>query len=207
MQFGPEPKAEPDRPLHQMWSHSWVKAGVLGLGALLAVLFVVWGIRQVAGNSNSSGPTNITQPKPVATHHGPPPISAAQLTQFEGYARSLQQANVTATKELISSGTAPAQTHVAAVVSTYHTALNLYYFQLHFIHWPASMTTATEIEYAQLQTLMSFIQSFSSLPPTAAGPNVVSAWLSQLHNRAGTTQAADNEVRQDLGLSPTSSFP
>ena len=209
MAFGPEPKLEPDRPVRRLWSHPWVKAGVLGLSALLAVLVIIWGIRQFAANSNSSqqSATNTTTPTASIAHKGPPPISAAQLTQFEGYARELQKANETATKGFISAGTNATQAHVAAVISSYHSALNLYYFQLHFIHWPASMETATVIEYAQLQTLMSFLQSFSSADPTAAGPNALAAWLSQLHNRTGTTQAADNQIRQDLGLPATSSFP
>jgi len=209
MAFRPEPKLEPDRPIHRLWSHSWVKAGVLGVSALLAVLLIIWGIRLVSASSNSpqQGSTGTTTPAAIVAPKGPPPISAAQLTLFEGYARELQKANETATKGFISAGTTPTQARVAAVISPYHAALNLYYFQLHFIHWPASMTTATEIEYAQLQTLMSFLQSFSSADPTAVGPNAVAAWLSQLHNRTGTTQAADNQIRQDLGQPATSSFP
>jgi len=208
MAFGPEPKSEPDGRVRRLWSHPWVKAGVLGVSALLAVLMIIWGIRHVAAGSSSSqqSSTSTTTPATSVAHRGPPPISAAQLTQFEGYASALKKANETATKEFINAGTTPTQAHVAAVISPYRAALNLYYFQLHFIHWPASMATATEIEYAQLQTLMSFLQSFSSVDPAAA-PNSLAAWLSQLHNRTGTTQAADNQVRQDLGLPADSSFP
>ena len=49
---------------------------------------------------------------------------------------------------------------------------------------------------------MSFLQSFSEVSPTGVGP-----WLSQFHDRADTAQTADNQVRQDLGLPSSSSFP
>jgi hypothetical protein len=64
------------------------------------------------------------------------------------------------------------------------------------------LRTAIEADHAQLQTLASFLQAFSSV-----APNGVPAWLSQLHNRAGTTEAADNVVREALGLPVSSSFP
>ena len=80
--------------------------------------------------------------------------------------------------------------------------MHLYDFQLHFIAWPASMQTAIEVDHAQMNALMSFLQSLSFESPTG-----MSAWLSQLHNRSGSAQTADNQVRQDLGLPRSSSFP
>ena len=64
------------------------------------------------------------------------------------------------------------------------------------------MQTAIESDHAQLQALTSFLQAFSSV-----APNGVPAWLSQLHNRGSTTEAADNVVRKALGLPASSSFP
>ena len=49
---------------------------------------------------------------------------------------------------------------------------------------------------------MSFLQSISFVSPTG-----MSTWLSQMHTRTGTAQTADNQIRQDLGLPSSSSFP
>ncbi len=177
---------------------------MLGLAAILGVVIIISSIRLVADGSGSaqSTPTTTTRPASSLAHHGSAPISAAELAQFEGYAEALQKANAAATKGFVSAGSTPTPTSVAAAVTPYRAALNLYYFQLHFIHWPASMQTAVETDQAQLQALISFLGAFDTVSPTG-----VSAWLSQVHNRTGTTQAADNQVRQDIGLTVSSSFP
>ena len=87
----------------------------------------------------------------------------------------LKKANAAATTGFVSAGSTPTPSKVAATISSYRSALNLYYFQLHFIHWPASMQTATEVEYAQLQALMSFMQSFSTVSPAGISAVVVPA--------------------------------
>lgn len=130
------------------------------------------------------------------------PIPAAQLTKYEQYAQALQTANDTATKGFVGAGSTPTPAQIGAVVAPYWTALNLYDFQLHFIQWPASMQTAIAVDHAQLKSLMSFLKSISLVSPT--GMNL---WLSDLHNRTNTTQTADNQIRQDLGLPSSSSFP
>ncbi len=190
--------------LERLWSHPWSKPVALGLAVILAVVVIVSGIRLLSGSSGSSQltPTTSAQSAAGPAHHGPAPISAAEMTLFNGYADGLKKANAAATTGFVSAGSTPTPSKVAATISSYRSALNLYYFQLHFIHWPASMQTATEVEYAQLQALMSFMQSFSTVSPAG-----ISAWLSQLHNRTGTTEAADNQVRHDLGLPATSTFP
>ena len=130
------------------------------------------------------------------------PIPAAQLINYEQYAQALQTANDTATKGFVGAGSTSTPAQIAAVVTPYWTALNLYDFQLHFIQWPASMQTAIAVDHAQLKSLMSFLKSISLVGPT--GMNL---WLSDLHNRTNTTQTADNQIRQDLGLPSSSSFP
>ena len=130
------------------------------------------------------------------------PIDSAQLTQYEGYAAGLQTANGTAAKAFVDAGSTPSTTQLAPAVTAYGSALNLYDFQLHFIAWPASMQPAIQYDHAQLKALMSFLQSFSIVTPTG-----MSAWLTDLHNRAGTAQSADNVIRKDLGLPSSSSFP
>jgi len=202
--YKPEPEPEPDDAIRRLWSHRATKLAVLGLVALIAVVLIVGAIRLFA---QSPGPTGTT-----ATHHASRPnhhnthivvpISAAQLTQFQGYAAALENANLIATRDFERAGGTPTPAQVALEVVAYRTAVNNYNFQLHFIHWPQSMQSAIEADYAQLQSLASVLQAFAFV-----AQNGVPAWLSQLHNRTGTTQAADNVVRQDLGLPASFSFP
>ena len=204
--LGQEPEPEPERPVRRFWSNRLTKVAVLGLAALVVVVLIIGGIRLFAKSPASPGPTatRTTQPSHRSVHHSHfvAPISAAELTQYQGYATALQNANLAAIRGFEKAGSTPTASQVVLVVSAYRTAVNDYYFQLHFIHWPQSMQTAIESDYAQLQALASFLQAF----PFVA-PNGVPAWLSQLHNRTGTTQTADNAVRQDLGLPASVSFP
>jgi hypothetical protein len=202
----PEPAREPDGALRRLWSHPSAKLVVAGLAALVVVALVVGGIRLVKKHTASGGQTTTTvaQPASHAAHHAHvvAPISAAQLATYEGYASSFQSANVTATKALVKAGGTPTTSQVVGVVVAYRTAVNLYNYQLHLIQWPQSMQGAIETDHAQLQALTSFLVAFSSVAPTG-----VPAWLSQLNDRANSTQVADNAVRQELGLAASSAFP
>jgi hypothetical protein len=130
------------------------------------------------------------------------PINSAQLARYEGYAASLQNANVATTRGFVQAGSTPTASQVVLVVGAYRTAVSRYNDELYFIRWPASMQSAIVGDHAQLQALTNFLQAFSSV-----APNGVPAWLSQFHNRAGTAEAADNAVRRALGLPASSSFP
>jgi hypothetical protein len=209
----PRPRAETRRgPIGRLWSHHWVRVAVLCLAAALAVILIIWGIRLTHKDPGSSGPslppasTSSTQPTTSQTVDTAAaalaPIDSAQLAQYEQYAAGLQNANGVAAKAFLDAGNTPSTTQLAPAVTAYGSALNLYDFQLHFIAWPASMQPAIQADHAQLKALMSFLQSFSIITPTG-----MSAWLSDLHSRAGTTQTADNVIRKDLGLPNSSSFP
>ena len=176
---------------------------MLGLAAVVTVLLIIWSIRFFASSPGASQPTptTIAQP-PRLARHGAAPISAAEMTQYEGYAERLQNANLAAARVLASVDSTSTPAQLAATVTSYRSALNLYYFQLHFIHWTASAEPAVEGDYAQLQALMNFLQSFN--PADATGKSV---WMAALQDRTALTQAADNEVRHDLGLSASNSFP
>ena len=198
-----QPKPEHDSAVRRLWSHPWAKVAVLCLAAALAVVVIVGAIRLTSKNNNSGSGLSATTT--TSAHQRSPkvaPISAPQLTRYEGYAEGLVKANETATKAFVADGSTPTQAQVAPVVAAYWTAINLYDFQLHFIQWPASMQTAIANDHAQMHALLSVLKAFSEVSGTGVG-----AWLSQLHNRTATAQSADNEVRQDLGLSATSSFP
>jgi hypothetical protein len=202
----PEPEPEPDGTMRRLWSHSWTKLALLAVAAVVVVVLIVAGIRIFAKNPSSAGTTapNVTQPASRNLHHSHfvAPIGAAQLAQFEGYATPFQNANVVATRGFVKAGSTPTASQVVLVVVGYRDAVNIYNFQLRFIHWPQSMQSAIEADHAQLQALLSFLQAFSSV-----AQNGVPAWLSQLHDRTSSTQAADNLVRKDLGFAASSSFP
>lgn len=173
------------------------------LVAVLAVGGIIEGIRlatKSSGGSDTSSSTQSTVAHHPATKQAP--IDAAKLTRYEGYAAGLQKANEAATRGFVAAGSTPSSAQVAGIVTAYRSALNLYDFQLHFIAWPVSMSTAIATDHAQFQALMSFLQSFPSISPTG-----VSAWLTQLHNRTGSTAAADNVVRNDLGMSNSAAWP
>jgi hypothetical protein len=179
---------------------------VAGVAAAVVVALIVGGIRLFAKNtpSDATTPTTVAQPASHPVHHAPAvaPISAAQLATYESYASSFQSANVTATKALVKAGGTPTTAQVVLVVVAYRAAVNLYNYQLHLIQWPQSMQGAIQTDHAQLQALTSFLGAFTSV-----APNGVPAWLSQLSDRANSTQVADNAVRQELGLAPSSAFP
>jgi hypothetical protein len=182
---------------------SHARIALLCVVAVLAVIGIVLAIRAVSGNSNSnSGSTSTTSAThPPAVHHQPVAgITSAQLARYDGYAAGLVQANTAATKAFVAAGKDP--TTVAAEVATYRAAVNLYDFQLHFIAWPASMATVIATDHAQFHALLSFLDSYSTVSTSG-----ITAWLSQLHNRTGMAQVTDNQVRQDMGLPPTNSFP
>jgi len=207
-----EPGPGTDQPRRRWWSHPRVKFVVLGLAAVAAVLLIIWGIRFATKNPGSGdvSTTTVTRPShslaPQDNHAASSthsvPITAAQLTRYELWATALQKANETATKGFIAAGSTPTPAQITAVVTPFYTAVHLYDFQLHFIAWPASMQTAIEVDHAQMNALMSFLQSLSFESPTG-----MSAWLSQLHDRSGSVQTADNQIRRDLGLPSSSSFP
>jgi hypothetical protein len=195
--------AAPTHARVQSGTRKRMRAALLGLGAVAVVVGIILVIRLVESNPNSgSGPTTpVTHHSSAAAqHHVVAGVTAAQVTQYTGYANAFVTANATATKGFLDSSKNP--TELATVVSTYRTAANLYDFQLHFIAFPASMQTALAVEHAQFHALLSFLESYSSTSTIET-----SAWLSQLHNRTGTTQVADNQIRKDMGLPPTNSFP
>lgn len=202
----PEQQPEPGRHPRRWPPRGRIRVAALCVAAVVVVVGIIGGIRLANKNPNSGAVTTTTVARTATTTDQQPPkvapISAAQLTQYEGYAEGLQKANNTATKGFVGAGSTPTASQIAAVVTAYRAALNLYDFQLHFIQWPASMQTAIAVDHAQFQALMGFLQSYAAVSPAG-----ISAWLSQLHNRTGTTETADNQVRLDLGLSRSTSFP
>jgi hypothetical protein len=208
----PEPVAEPAAKqglLRRLWAHRWTKAGVLCLVSLAAVLLIIWSIRLAHNPGSSSGtPTTVAQ---SASGHGgattPPtsfvsPVTPAQLARYKLYAAPFQQANVTASKAFASAGSTPTTAQLAAAVAAYHYAVNLYDFQLRFIQWPTAMQASIDDDHAQLEALVSFLASFTTVSPTN-----MSGWLSGLHIRTTAAETTDNLVRRDLDLPGSNTYP
>jgi hypothetical protein len=200
------PQPGPGGPVGRLWSHPWTKVAVLGLAAVVAVVLIIGGIRLANSSPGSGAPSTTTVPRHARSlnHHSGfvAPIPAAQLTRYKQFAAGIDSANAVATRAIVGAGSTPTPAQLTPVVTSYRTAVNLYDFQLRFIPWPASMQPAMTVEHAQLEALNSFLQSIAYVTPT-----IMSPWLSQLHNRTGTVQTADNQIRQDLGLPSTSTFP
>jgi len=193
-------------PVDRLWAHPRARAAILILSAAVVVFLIIWGIRLADKSPGASAPPPTTAPRHAAvhTHHKAfvAPIPAAQLAKYQQFIQGLQTANAAATGAFVGAGSTPTTTQLAPAVAAYRSALNLYAFQLHFLQWPASMQPAITVELAQLSALVSFLQSISYVSPAG-----MSAWLSQMHARTGTAQTADNQIRLDLGLPSSSSFP
>jgi hypothetical protein len=202
--FDPEPetKEEPHGPVRRLWSRSWVKGAALCLVVAVAVVLIVGGIRFATKNDTGSGDVTSTGSSSQNHGHTAGQLSAGQLSQFQEDAAAFQNANREASIGFTEAGSTPTVAQVALPVFAYGKAVNDYNLQLNSIHWPASMQTAIGADHTQLVSLASLLRSFSSVSSTA-----IPAWISELHSRAKTTEAADNKVREDLGLPSSSSFP
>ena len=185
-------------PVPPRW---WVKY-VLWLGTAIIVVIIVAIIR-----SNSPGSTSNT---PVSSNSAPSGASATKpsvqvsgpvLAQFTTISKTLDTANVTATKAL-ANGSSQSVAQVATEVAPYLTALDTFNFDLHLMTWPTAMQVPSQELTLRTQSLASFLGSV--LSADAASLNT---WFTQFHALAQETQAADNVVRRDIGLPLTTNYP
>jgi hypothetical protein len=201
---GPQRRAEPMRSLiGRLWSHRWTKVTVLFLAAAVTVLLIIWVIR-LADDNSSPGDASFAPPATSHPAHTAfvAPLTAAQLTLYKLDVAGLQRANEAALKGFAGAGSTPTTAKLEPVITAYRSALNLYDSRLHFIQWPVSMQSAIQADHAQFAALMNDLQSYSMIDPTGTR-----AWLSGFHSQSATTQTADNQIRKDLGLPSSSSFP
>ncbi len=207
----PEPGARPDAgPVavrDQSPTRSRIRWAAVTVVAVAVVVLIIGGIRYLGTSPDPADQTTTTNQttttsNPSTSSDPATQISSTQLAQFQGFETGLQTANALATKGFDTKGTTPTNAELAAVAGSYRSALNVYDFQLHTIPWPASMQGGVQDESKHVLLLMSFLQTFSSVAPTGAR-----AWLTYLHKETRATQSTDNQVRRDLGLPGTSSFP
>jgi hypothetical protein len=203
---------EPQPEVFQTKSRSRAKVGLICLAALVVVLLIIGAIRLISDKSQGSGPsdpspttTTVRQPAShtaASVAQAPLPIPSAELTQYEQYAQSLNQANTTAAKTLAHPGASLTPGEVVPVATIYSTDLNTYSLSLAYIKWPAALETAVKADQAQLVIMANYLRSIDAVSPTG-----LSSWLTQLKAQAATTQTMDNALRQELDLPKTTSFP
>jgi hypothetical protein len=188
-----------------------VKVALLCIAALVVVLLIIGAIRLFSGKSQGSGPsepppttavTRTTTHAAASVDQAPLPIPSAELTQYEQYAQSLNEANITATKALTGSKAALTPAEAVPVATIYGTDLNTYSLELAYIKWPASLETAVKADQAQLVIMAAYLKAVGSVSPTG-----LNSWLAQLKAQATTTEALDNGLRQELDLPKTTAFP
>ncbi len=176
----------------------WWAKYVMWLGTAIIVVIIVAIIR-----SNSPG---TTRNSPVASSPGSSAtpsvqVSKAVLNQFTSISKTLDTANVAATKAL-ANGSNQSVAQVATELAPYLTALDTFNFDLHLMTWPTAMQAPSRDLILQTQALASFLGSV--LSTNTAGLHF---WFTQFHALAQRTQASDNVVRHDIGLPRTSNYP
>jgi hypothetical protein len=205
------PGVEPLSETSETKSRSRIRVVLLCIAALVVVLLIIGAIRLISDKNQGSGPTDptpttaVTRPTTdtsASVAQAPLPIPSAELTQYEQYAQTFNEANITATKSLTGSGAARTPAEVVPVATIYATALNTYSLELAYIKWPASLETAVKADQGQLVILASYLKSIDAV--SAAG---LDSWLAQMKAQATTTESLDNALRQELDLSKTTSFP
>ena len=171
---------------------------------ILAVVIVVVIVTIIRITASGSDPGSLTPTTvkpdgsaPVATI----PVSSSVRAAFAAASAQLDVANETVTRAL-ASGSNQTVAQVAQEVTPYSTALNTFNFRTHFLAWPQSVAVQAEDVTLRTKALISFLDSISSTSQVE-----LSSWYTQLHALATQTQTAENLVRKDLGMSPTSSYP
>jgi hypothetical protein len=174
---------------------------VLWIIAAVLVITIVTVIRFTALSSPGTLTPTKVKPRGSAIPAAIIPVTSSVKASFASTSKLLDAANVTVTQSLASSNGQPVA-QVAQEIRPYVTALNTFVFRTHFLAWPESMLVPSEDLTLRTKSLVSFLASISS-----ASPATLDSWFTQLHAFATMTQTADNLVRKDIGLSPTSSYP
>jgi hypothetical protein len=211
--FQPEsaPGVEPYPDALETKRRARIRVVLVCIAALVVVLLIIGAIRLFSGKSQGSGPsepppttavTRTTTHAAASVDQAPLPVPSAVLTQYEQYAQSLNEANVTATKALTGNKAALTPAEVVPVATIYGTDLNTYSLELAYIKWPASLETAVKADQAQLVIMAAYLKAVGSVSPTG-----LNSWLAQLKAQATTTETLDNALRQELDLPKTTAFP
>jgi hypothetical protein len=190
-------------------SYKWPKNFgklVLVLVTIVAVVAIVAIIRTSAENPSSGSltPTSVTQKKTTPATSAPTPkvaVSSAVSSAFTTASLNLNAANATVAQEL-AGGASQSVSQVALEVAPYVKALNIFNFQTHFLAWPANLQVPSQDLTLRTNQLITYLSSISTTTPAT-----LTSWFAQFHSLARYTQEEDNVLRNDLGMSPTTSYP
>jgi hypothetical protein len=174
---------------------------VVGLVSVVAVVVIVALIRANAPGETPGTLTPTTVTSGSASHAALIPVSSRALDQFTSVSKPLNAANVTVTKAL-ANGSNQTVPQITQEVAPYITALDKFLYTSHSIVWPEALQVPAEDLTLRTQALITFLQSASTTNPAA-----LSSWFAQLHSLGTQAVTADNLIRKDIGLSPTSSYP
>ena len=173
----------------------WVKY-IMWLGTAVIVVIIVAIIRSNSPPSTSSPFGSLSNGTSTTIH-----VSNAVLTEFTTISKSLNTANIEATKAL-ANGSSQTTAQVATEVAPYLTALDTFNFDLHLMTWPRAMRVPSQDLVLRTKSLATFVVSEDSTNAAS-----LSSWFTQFHALAQQTQAADNVVRRDIGLPTTTNYP
>jgi hypothetical protein len=170
--------------------------------AAAAVVLIVALIRANAPGETPGTltPTTVTSAG-SASHAAVIPVSATVLNQFKSVSAPLNAANVTVTKAL-ANGSNQTVPQITQEVAPYAAALEKFVYTFNLIQWPESLQVPAEDLDLRTKALITFLQSAPTTNPAA-----LSSWFAQLHSLGTQAVTADNLIRKDIGLSPTSSYP
>jgi hypothetical protein len=148
-----------------------------------------------AGSLTPVSPTTPASRQPLL------PVSSQVLDDFRAASRQLDAANATV-RQVLAAASTQSVTQVNEEIAPYDTALNTFLFAAHFLAWPPALQGPADNLTLRSQVLASHLSSLKSLNHAA-----LTIWLSQLHALGRQTQAADNQLRRTLGMSPTQLYP
>jgi hypothetical protein len=196
----PVPPVDEEQSDPEASPRKWGKL-ILWLSAIVVVVIIVTIIRHNAPGQTpgSLTPTSVTSGS--TGHTAVIPVSSTVLAQFTAATKDLDAANVVVNHGLAGGGSQTV-TQVNEAVSPYIGALQRFDFTLHLMVWPQSMQVPSENLMLRNQALVSFLQSISS-----ESQSELPSWFSQLHALASRAETADNQIRKDIGLATTTSFP
>jgi hypothetical protein len=91
---------------------------------------------------------------------------------------------------------------VIFVVSQYQKELQTFAFIVHALSWPGATRTSSRTLTVQIDTLVTYSSTVSSVTPTT-----LDGWLLTFHVLALRVQSADNALRGEIGIPTTTSYP
>jgi hypothetical protein len=167
-----------------------------------AAILIGFVVTLVLFSVGSSPPSPSTETSTTTTTTTGASDTSVAVTKLAALSQPQGTANLTFRNQLAQAGTTPDLAQVTGDVTPYLSILQVYEFELHAVPWPSAMSADVTTYYSQLLALAQLLSSITTM-----SQSTLPAWLAQVRVRATSTQAADNQVRSDLGLRQAVLFP